>query len=218
MNFAKTLAAALLATVALAPVAQATVINFDHLAGATLPGQTANGPNYTYFSSNTAFTNSGFTFKGANTNYLIGSGYSGNDGTVIAYNGSDFYMTYTAVTITSVTAAPFQINSIDLVHWYDGQGVTQATLTGNKVGGGAVVQVFNVDNGNNASKQTGNDFTTFALAGFDNLSSLTISHNGNYYLAMDNLVVDAATVPEPSSIALFGLAMAGCAFLRRRAP
>ena len=58
----------------------------------------------------------------------------------------------------------------------------------------------------------------FNLTGFNNLSSLTFNGN-NAYLALDNLVVNAAaatTVPEPSSIALFGLALAAGALVRRR--
>lgn len=123
----------------------------------------------------------------------------------------------TGVTIASATATPFTLNSLDLAPWQDAQGVTQATLTGTKFGGGTISQIFTLNAVNNASKVIGNDFTTFLLSGFSNLSSLTITHNGSYFLAMDNLVINAATVPEPSSLALFGLAIAGCAFVRRRA-
>lgn len=69
----------------------------------------------------------------------------------------------------------------------------------------------------NVSKVTGNDFTNYALVGFDNLNSVTITHNFGSYLAMDHFVVNATSVPEPSSLALFGLAVAAGAFARRRA-
>jgi hypothetical protein len=208
MNAAKSLIAFLfVAAASLAPAAQATVIDFNNLAGNYL----------NYIPANTSYTNSGFRFVGASYDYMIGAAYSGSDSSPIAYNGTDYFIAYSDFTISSATAAPFKVNSLDLVHWHDQQGVTQATLTGHKVGGGTVTQVVNVETMVNRTRVTGNDFTTFALSGFENLSSLTITHNGTYYLAMDNLVVNAASVPEPSSLALLGLAVAGFAFMRRRA-
>lgn len=211
MNVAKSLIASLVLVVAsLAPAAQATVINFNNLAGSS-------GGNYTYIQTGTAYTNSGFRFLGANADFLMTSNYSGGDTGYSAYNGTDFFMAYNMFTISSATAVPFKVNSIDLVKWNDYAAGTQATLTGNKAGGGTVTRIIDLNTIKNMDIHTGNDFTTYALSGFDNLSSLTITHNFNDYLAMDNLVVNATSVPEPSSLALFGLAMAACAFVRRRA-
>ncbi|HZV65688.1 MAG TPA: PEP-CTERM sorting domain-containing protein, partial [Telluria sp.] len=219
MNAAKSLVATLiLAAASLAPTAYATVIDFNHLAGTNVPGYSFNYGQYTWFGPGAGFTDNGFSFVGTSDDYLIGTAYSGaNDGSYLAYNGTDYFMAYNTFTISSATAAPFKVNSLDLARWNDYGNVTQATLTGYKVGGGTVTQVVNLNTGSNAGKQTGNDFNTFVLSGFDNLSALTISHDGYDYLAMDNLVVNATTVPEPSSLALFGLAVAGCAFMRRRA-
>ena len=174
---------------------------------------------YTDFSPSTTYTNGGFRFTGTAYDYLIGPHYSsaGSDSSWYAYNGTDYFLASGALTISSTTTSPFTVNSLDLVHWYDGQSITQATATGHKVGGGTVTQTFDLGTILNRVQQDGNDFTTFALSGFDDLTSLTITHNGSAYLAMDNLVVNATTVPEPSSLALLGLAIAGCAFMRRRA-
>lgn len=221
MNIAKSLIAFLIpAAAALAPAAHATVIDFNHLAGTAIAGNSYVNSTLTEFDANTSFTNNGFKFVGASYNYLIGTGYSNSDSSSLAYNGTDYFIAWDSFTISSATAAPFEVTSLDLVHWDDGQGVTEATLTGSKVGGGTVTQVVNVNANTNATRLAGNDFTTYALSGFENLSSLTITHTGTrgtHYVAMDNLVVNAASVPEPSSLALFGLGIAGCAFMRRRA-
>ncbi|MET0859262.1 MAG: PEP-CTERM sorting domain-containing protein [Telluria sp.] len=210
MNAAKSLIATLLlAAAALAPAAQATVINFNGATGA------GNLTSYTYA---TATTFSGYAFKPTLYTYATGSDYSGQgDAGYYAYNGSDFYMTYDALTIKSSTASPFKLNSVDLTRWYANTTGNTATFTGAKVGGGSVTQTVDLSSIDNYINRTGNDFTTYSLTGFDNLSSLTITHNFVGYLAMDNFVLNASSVPEPSSIALFGLAVAAGAFARRRA-
>lgn len=207
MNAAKSLIATLLlAAASLAPAAHATVITFNNLTGAS---------NIVYTPS---LTNSGFNFVGANWSYVTGSDYaSQSDSGVFAYNSSDFYMTYQGLTVTSVNASPFKLNSIDLVGWYSTAAGNKATLTGFKAGGGTVTQTVDLSTVANGLKRTGNDFTTYSLTGFDNLNSLTITHNFSDYLAIDNFVVNATQVPEPSSLALFGLAVAAGAFARRRA-
>lgn len=149
----------------------------------------------------------------------MGSKYNNDDASNFACNGNDFYMSSRLFTISSATAAPFSVNSLDLVRWnsyYTGASST-ATLVGNKVGGGTVTRMIDLGTTLNSHKLFGNDFGTYALTGFNNLASLTITNNFSDYLAMDNLVVNATNVPEPSSIALFGLAVAAGAFARRRA-
>jgi hypothetical protein len=210
MNAAKSLVATLLlAAAALAPAAQATVINFNGATG---------GGNLTSYNYGVATTFSGYAFKPTLFSYATGSDYSSQgDAGSYAYNGSDFYMTYDTLNIKSSTGSPFKLSSVDLVGWiYNATGNT-ATFTGAKVGGGSVTQTVDLSSIDNYLKQSGNDFTTYSLTGFDNLSSLTITHNFVGYLAMDNFVLNASSVPEPSSIALFGLAVAAGAFARRRA-
>jgi hypothetical protein len=220
MNAAKSLIACLLvAAASLAPAAQATSIDFNHLVGTNPAGNSYSDSRLAQYNPGATLTNSGFRFVGDGYQYLIGTAYSGdNDGNSLAYNGTDYFMSSGTLTISSATASPFKVNSIDLAKWSDGSSTTQATLTGTKVGGTTVTQVIDLTTiaAFNSTKLAGNDFTSYALSGFDNLSSLTIGHNSYDYLAFDNLVINAAAVPEPSSIALFGLAIAGCAFMRRR--
>jgi hypothetical protein len=211
MNVAKSLVATLtLAAACIAPAAHATVINFNGLAG-------MNGGMLTYVGSNVPYITDGLRFTADSGAYFIGAAYTGNDDNYLAYNGTDYYLTYRRFVISGATTSPFTVNSLDLARWDDYDLVTGAILTGTKVGGGFVSQTIVLPASKNAATHIGNDFTTYALSGFDNLSSLTITHSNNGYFAMDNLVVNATTVPEPSSLALFGLAVAGCAFMRRRA-
>jgi hypothetical protein len=202
----------LIATVALAAAAvattaaQASVINFNGLANGNI-----------VYNNSTAVSTGGMSFKGSSATYFVTSTYNGGDNSNFSYNGSDFLLSYSAFTLASAAAAPFSVNSFDLASWYDSTPISTVTLTGTFVGGGSISKVLTLT-GSNLSKQTGNDFTMFNLTGFNNLSSLTFNGN-NAYLALDNLVVNAAaatTVPEPSSIALFGLALAAGALVRRR--
>ena len=224
MIAAKFLTTALFLTIAtLASSASATVVDFNHLAGTNVPGNSyvSNGYYNEFYGTGAGFTTNGFKFTNdysVNANgdgYLIGTAYSNSDSHGNPYDGTDYYIAYLGFTIASATASPFSLNSIDLASWQDGQ-VTTATLTGTKVGGGSVTATISLDTTPNSTKRTGNDFLTYALTGFDNLSYLSITHSANAFLAVDNVVLNGATVPEPSSIALFGLALAAGALVRRR--
>lgn len=219
MNAAKTLIASLLlAAASLAPAAHATVINFNGLAGTNLAGSTyVQAGVYSEFSSGATHTGTGFKFTGQGYDYVIGTRYSGSDAGGAAFNGTDYFLAFGSFTITSATSSPFVVNGLDLAKWEAYNSGGQATLTGQKVGGGTVTRIIELSQTPNQNKQMGNDFGTYTLSGFDNLTSLTISRNFSEGIAMDNLIVNATSVPEPSSLALFGLAVAAGAFARRRA-
>jgi hypothetical protein len=211
MKIAKSLIAAIIVAAALHVSAQAAVINFNNLAGTSLPGASYVG-GYTQLNGGTALQLGGMTFNSNNYHYAIGTAYSGSDAGYAAYNGSDFYLN-NGFTLTSASATPFALNKLDLAAWYNTTGGT-ATLSGTKAGGGTVNQVVDFSMVTNYNNLSGNDFTTYTLQGFDNLTSFSATSSVGYFVA-DNIVINATSVPEPGSLTLFGLGLAAFAALRR---
>jgi hypothetical protein len=145
---------------------------------------------------------------------FMGPGYGGGDTNYYSYNGTDFLMGYSDLTFTRVSGAAFSVQSLDLKDW--GGNVSSATVTGYFANGGSVVRQISLDSTPNQVKQSGNDFTNYALSGFTGLNSFSVKGNSGSWLAVDNITINAAAVPEPGTLAVFGLGLAGLAAMRRR--
>ncbi len=174
-----------------------TVVTFDN----------ANG------NSSTSYTESGFTLTNSGISGSNGIAYwsgTGNNTPNYAFCSNDSgcggYNT-TFITVTSAGGA-FSLTSFDGNNYNSGLSGT-FTLVGALVGGGSVTDTF----------AYGTAWQHYSVNNFSDVTSVTFSSTGgNWGAAIDNLTFNApASVPEPESLALFGLGLAGLCVMRRKA-
>jgi hypothetical protein len=201
-NLVKTMMVTALVT--LAAVANATtVIDFEDNPSGTywVPSVQSNG--YVATENN----NEGGSPMG--TNFAVdGSGPS--NGTVHldswTNNSSD-----SVWTLTKLDGSAFSLSAFDFASGYlnGGSQVSSLTLNGITANGGTVSQNFLINQG---------DFQTLTVSsGFVNLLNVRFdAYGSSNRAAYDNIVVDAATVPEPTSVALIGLSLLGFVASRRK--
>ena len=216
-----------LLALAAAPVGAATV-TFDDIPGGECLGVSS------------GFVSDGFIVT-AGDSMCINTGTPTLNSLRFAYNGTntlgaiDQSEIGTAYTFTPADGLPFSLISVDLAEFFDDAdfafpyNAETVTVTGNVVGGGTVSTTFVLD-GFNDGPFANDDFEVFVLpAGFTNLLSVEISSLDpvdpdtgsptDGYFMIDNLVVGAASVPEPSVAALTTVAFWAAArrFSRRDA-
>lgn len=114
-------------------------------------------------------------------------------------------------TLTQQNGADFSLNSFDFASGYTNSSdqASMLTLTGTKSDTSIVTTVFNLSGGSFQTLQVSPDFTNLTSVSFDAFGT-------NNRAAYDNIVVNAADVPEPASLVLLGAGLLGVGAVRRR--
>jgi hypothetical protein len=192
MNFFKTALASMLLA---AGCASATTIDFEQANGT--PGGVAGG---------VAINTQGFTFTDATSiiDIAAGSVYSGNGP---AHSGSYAALAEMGpvITMTATNAGVFSLQGL-WIHGFEGYG-TAGSLTGylNGIATGSVL--FSIT-----------DSWQNVAANFAQVDRIIINADDAYMVDDIDATITASDVPEPASIALFGLGLAGLAYAMRRKP
>ena len=128
----------------------------------------------------------------------------------------------TAVTLSETGGGVFSLTAFDAGESFDAPGfaAAQISVVGTRSDNSTVSALFSLD-GVNDGAGSGVDFQTFALSGaFSNLLSVSFNGSGGSgspqnQFALDNIGIYQGT-PEPTTLLLLGVGLAGLGFCRRR--
>jgi len=173
--------------------ADLVVIDFDSL-----------GPLYTQMPS---YSEDGFDLTSSiSSSDAFASWGSGDEGYLGSPALANAWINGTT-TLSAADGSAFSLISIDLGPLIGGVYGASVTFTGEIFGGGSVDQAF--------GPISVGAFTTFSFGGFTNLTSVSWVQISPHH-QFDNIVIDTQSVPEPGTLALFGIGLAAMGLSRRR--
>lgn len=145
----------------------------------------------------------GFQWSGnqGSTSWVI-SNNNGSFGSIgaNAHTGNNFAWSNGGAAL-DLSSAIFDLNSVWLASWAGNQTETiKGYLAGNEIYSTTLTV------GSNYS------FVSLDFVGVDQ-----VTFSGGFNLVLDDMTINGGTVPEPESLALFGLALAGLGLTRRKA-
>lgn len=170
----------------------------------------------------TSYSEAGFQFTSGHMHLIDpNSGFASNGTQSLGEEAGNLGQT---ITMSLIGGGTFSLQGLDVAEIFIGNSTlypnaTSLHLIGNLFGGGTVTADLGLD-GILDGPGGADDYQTFTLSGFSNITSvvfegfLATGARGGYM--MDNLLVNNATVPEPGTLALVLLALAGATAGTRR--
>jgi len=156
-----------------------------------------------------------FSYSSQGFSLSATSGFAAHGNNSVFYAGSQALAGFSGENITLARAGglSFAVTSIDLARNFAFDPTPTVTFTGTKAAGGTVTQSFTVTTP--VGQQA---FQSFTFAGFTDLVSLQWDQPqvAAGLHQFDNIALDVPAVPEPVSVTLLALGLAGMASRRWR--
>ncbi len=165
---------------------------------------------FVYFSGG-SYSEGGFNLQfGSGLHSFVDNDFSPSDYPTLGGFDDDvlgFNDEYAGFVLTNNSAFLFDFKSVIVSAGINEGGTGNFIFTGTLFGGGTISQTVD-------AFYTSTD--TIVFSGFTNLTSLTVTSSDSRFPIMDNLEVSVSAVPEPTTIAVWGIGSLSMGLITRR--